>query len=175
MLADYEGRPGPEVQIPNSISPAKLNCGLSNSSESPTVLFFYHPKCPCTFATARCLQRLSVKFSADVQIVAFAYRPAQESDSWIESRTTRLLKSIAGTQVLVDPDGKTTKDFGVVTSGHFLIYGADRNLVFSGGITPSRGHEGDSRASSQFIHSVNRYSREFTSWPVFGCSIVATE
>lgn len=173
FLADYSAAPGPFAANPRELAIEDLPAGSlpSDLSASTKVLLFYHPKCPCTLATIRNLNRLSSQFSSHVRIVAFAYQPQGEPNSWIESQTTRILRSNELTEVFVDPDGKTSKSFGALTSGHLLVYDRDNLLAFSGGITHLRGHEGDSCASSEFVRCVRGRNTEATRWPVFGCAI----
>jgi hypothetical protein len=41
-----------------------------------------------------------------------------------------------------DPSGRVATLFGAVTSGHVILTGARGEVRFSGGVTPSRGHQG---------------------------------
>jgi hypothetical protein len=61
--------------------------------------------------------------------------------------------------------------FGAETSGHTLLYGADGRLLFSGGITASRGHAGENAGESAIIALVNHQTPLRSQTLVFGCSL----
>ena len=67
------------------------------------------------------------------------------TDLWDEAAT------IPGVEVIADHGGASTRRFGVESSGHVLLYGAEGDLWFSGGITAGRGHSGDNRGRSTII------------------------
>ncbi len=174
VLTDYSSRPAPTGEILENLEHLDDSQFILNRRDNEsTVVLFYHPHCPCTFATARCLQRLSTDFKTRPQIIALAYCPEDQPDRWIESSTTRQLKKIADVRVVIDRDGSICQQFGVTTSGHTLIYGPDAELRFSGGITPYRGHEGYCRASTAFMQHLNHPQKHPTNWPVFGCQITS--
>ena len=58
----------------------------------------------------------------------------------------------------------------MATSGHALLFDRDGRLLFRGGITPARGHEGDNfGASAIAARLAGRPARAEA--PVFGCPI----
>lgn len=70
-----------------------------------------------------------------------------------------------------DESGALARSFGVETSGHALLYASDGHLVFEGGITSARGHEGDSAGKSAILSAVLGGAPAGASTPVFGCSL----
>ena len=61
-----------------------------------------------------------------------------------------------------------------MTSGHALLFDRDGHLLFSGGITPARGHEGDNfGASAIAARLAGRPAPAET--PVFGCPIAGPD
>lgn len=173
-LADYSSRPGPEANVPTTMPGDELSQFSLREGGPPAIILFYHPHCPCTFATARCLERLMPRLGCAPRVHAFAYCPAGEPDSWIESRTTKILRNMSETVIYVDRGGQKCRQFDVAISGHVLVYDVKGNLTFSGGLTPYRGHEGDSAAALGFVRTINNRggAQERSSWPVFGCPIV---
>lgn len=117
------------------------------------------------------MERMIATFANKPMIVAYAFVPTGESESWIESETTDKLRAFGNVSILADHDAKACQQFDVATSGHLLVYN-DAKLIFSGGITPSRGHEGGCDSGLAFLHSVNGLSTRRIEWPVFGCAIV---
>ncbi len=153
--------------------PVKLpTIDIIGDASKPTIVFFYHPHCPCTRATIRNIERALTNCLCNPRIIAFAFIPEGKSESWIESDTTRKLRTFKGTQVYPDQAGLITRKFRVVTSGHILVYDRDKQLVFSGGVTSSRGHEGTCNAIEAFLHAANGEVHSSIEYPAFGCSIV---
>ena len=177
-LTDYSSRPGDSGHAPLSLDAFKLSDVSLPGELAPqgraTLFVFYHPKCPCTLATARVLERLHARFATPPQLVPVAYCPADQDDSWVESVTTSALKGLADERLVVDKSGELTRRFGVIVSGHLLLYNSQGDLIFNGGITPYRGHEGDSPASKDLLDRVNSKHTGCGNWPVFGCTITMT-
>ena len=71
-----------------------------------------------------------------------------------------------------DPAGREANRFGARTSGLVALYGHDGRLLFRGGITVSRGHEGDNEGRRALLDLIqgNRSSCPRQT-PVFGCPI----
>ena len=148
--------------------PNDIELGLD---DRPVVAIFYHPKCPCTRATVRCLQRFSTRFESAPTLIAYAYAPLQSNDDWIESETTANLRLLANTTIVMDREGQIAQRFGAHTSGHVMVFDAEHELLFSGGITPARGHEGEGKAGLSFLDCLNGKRIESSRWPVLGCSL----
>ncbi|WP_236618163.1 RedB [Rhodopirellula europaea] len=110
-------------------------------------------------------------FAKEPTIVAYAFVPTGKTEGWIESETTDKLRAFGNVSIVADHDAKACQQFDVATSGHLLVYN-DAKLSFSGGITPSRGHEGNCDSGLAFLRSVNGVSTRRIEWPVFGCAIV---
>jgi len=53
--------------------------------------------------------------------------------------------------IVTDADGAEANRFGAETSGHTLLFDFGRRLLFSGGITDSRGHTGDNAGESAIV------------------------
>jgi hypothetical protein len=56
-----------------------------------------------------------------------------------------------------------------------MLYGSEGNLLFSGGITAARGHEGDNAGRSAIISCLTKSEAERNQTPVFGCSLFARD
>lgn len=86
--------------------------------------------------------------------------------------------NVPGARIFRD-DGTEAARFGAHTSGQVLVYGRDGRLTFSGGITPSRGHEGDSRGADLALRALTpngaSSATASSSADVFGCGIATKE
>ena len=90
----------------------------------------------------------------------------EQGELWQEATT------IPGVHVITDQDGREAERFGVKGSGHVLLYQPSGRLVFSGGITPSRGHEGDNPGRSAVINLVLDGRSPVNQTPVYGCPLL---
>ena len=71
--------------------------------------------------------------------------------------------------VIEDPDGAESRRFGARTSGHVCLYAADGRLLFSGGVTDSRGHAGDGVGADAVVALVGGGTAGTERTLVFGC------
>lgn len=109
----------------------------------PLMLVFLHPHCKCSSATLAELERLLpiVGDSAEIRI-AFTV-PHGEDASWAKSGLLERAKTLKSVDVHLDTE-RLASYLGAKTSGTVFLFDKTGDLVFEGGITPSRGHEGDS-------------------------------
>ena len=78
--------------------------------------------------------------------------------------------TIPGVTIVRDDDGVEAARFHA-SSGATVLYDTQGRLLFSGGITSARGHEGDS-AGLQRISSLLRTGKaDRSDAPVYGCSM----
>lgn len=113
------------------------------AADRPTVVLFAHPRCPCTQATMSELQRaLQENESGPAQLEVRLFLPEHAEVDW--ARTSIWTRAEAmGAHVAVDRGGREAARFDARTSGMVLAYAPNGTLLFSGGVTSARGHEGD--------------------------------
>ena len=170
MLTVYSLRPGANGNVSiDSVRQEMQRVGAVCATR-PSVVVFYHPRCSCTTSSVRMLERLTSCCRPSPQITGYAFCPLSESDKWIDTPLTRKIRSLPRSRVIVDRGGAVCDRTGVSVSGHVLVIDTLGNVSFSGGITPSRAHEGDSAAGAQFERCLNRPCA-YSAWPVFGCHI----
>ncbi len=103
-------------------------------------------------------------------LVVFGKPASQERDV----RGTSLWKraaAIPDVVTLYDRQGAEIDRFGGSVSGETLLYDSQGRLMFHGGITDARGHEGDSTGMDALVSLVQGESHAATQSPVFGCSL----
>lgn len=124
-----------------------------NESSLPILLFFAHPHCPCTRASLREFTSI-LERSADIpkRVVIIFFHPdssltdatatwAQTSSTW---QSAHLLgQRFSSLRIVTDTNGRIAQSYHVTNSGHTILARADGTILFQGGITPSRGHEGE--------------------------------
>jgi hypothetical protein len=143
---------------------------LTRDADRPTLVMFVHPKCPCTRATVRELERLLAQTAGTLDAVVAFVQPPGTSDGWVQTDTWNAAAAIPGVRVALDQGGAEARRFGANTSGQVLLYDGSGRLSFQGGITAARGHEGDNPGRAAIIalakgQSAPRYQ------PTFGCPL----
>ena len=172
ILVQYGARPG-EFGLSPTVWPTDTTA--QHSPKRDNLLVFVHPHCPCTRATVRQLARALSQSRSALTIQALVFLPADKPEDWAESSLVRELRAIPGTRVSLDPGGAQTRLFGVRTSGHVLMYAGDGRLIFSGGITPARGHEGSSAGMEGLITRLRGQEAGVDRSVVYGCPIIGPE
>lgn len=137
-----------------------------------TLILFAHPKCPCTRATLGELDHILARNQNKIAAFIFFLQPDKVADAWADSDLRKKAEAIPNVTVLNDPQGMFAKAFGAETSGHVVLYNPQGELLFSGGITESRGHFGRNAAETALISQVEREQSSRTEKPVYGCSLL---
>jgi hypothetical protein len=75
---------------------------------------------------------------------------------------------------MVDVDGREAKLFGAVVSGSTIVYAPDGELVFRGGLTIARGHEGRGPAHDRIVAAIEHRPAIATA-PTYGCALFEGE
>ena len=135
-----------------------------------TVLVALHPLCTCSEATISELARLmaGVHDQPTVYALFYDYHPRTPVD---QSSLWRRAAAIPGVIAMRDPDGEMAKSFGAETSGDVIAYSADGALLFHGGLTAARGHEGDSFGRERLLAVLRGDTPDRRDSPVFGCNM----
>ncbi len=139
----------------------------------PTLLLFVHPRCPCTRATMDDLAWVLTRARGRVAARAYFFRPADESEAWTRTALWKAARAL-GVSVAADPDGAQARLFGAATSGMTLIYAPDGRLLYDGGLTPGRGHEGDGPGREAALAAIAGTLTAAAEAPVFGCALIWT-
>src|SRR5262245_14959371 len=71
------------------------------------------------------------------------FKPGGTDEEWERTDLWHAAVRIRGVQVRSDGGGALARHLGVSTSGHVVLYDSTGQMLFSGGITRSRGRAGD--------------------------------
>ena len=165
----YSTKPAPAAEAPQHL-PEVLELGVT--SNAPALLMFIHPQCPCTKASLRELERLQAALKDVPLDVVVIVMTDVDPQLQLDTGLGQVAQGMRGVRVVGDPKGRLARRFGVRTSGQTLLYDKAGELRFAGGITPSRGHEGDNRGSGMIRQVVLEDTRPGdATTPVFGCAI----
>ena len=170
-LLRYSNTPG------KSVSNASLNekwpagTQLHQKINTPTLVIFAHPRCPCSVATIGELERLIPHIHGKItsQIVFFNSKSTTRGIE--QEKLWKKASSIPGVQVVLDKDGSEMTRFGAQTSGQTFLYDSKGILAFHGGITPQRGDMGDNLGRAAILAVAKTGITAIANTPVFGCSL----
>ena len=164
FLMNYAGQAGaPVVSIGEWPSQSKLD-----HSKNFHLIMFLHPGCSCSKASLAELSRLmSEAPELSAQIVVM--KSPKLEKLFHENALIKQAKIIPRTKIIYDQDGAEAHLFKAETSGLTHLY-SQSTLVFAGGLTMARGHEGESvgkQAILSFLKGKESHSKSL----VFGCDI----
>ena len=145
---------------------------LERSHATATLVAVLHPACPCSRSTVAELDRIMARRGGQLRVHVLFVLPDEASvPSLWPSDTAALAARIPGVELRVDLGGKEATLFNAKTSGQVFLYDASGALRFDGGITPARGHEGDSDGKAAVLAVLAGGGPERTSTAVFGCEL----
>jgi hypothetical protein len=138
-LTDYASQPGTAARAPTSWPRASR---LARTPGHATLVMIAHTKCACTRASLHELERVMTDAGPRLEAYVVFVGPDEGSAAGglLDLRATA--RAIPNVRVIEDPT--EARVFGAATSGQVLLYANDGALVFRGGLTAARGHEGDS-------------------------------
>jgi hypothetical protein len=143
---------------------------VPRSNGRPQLLLFVHGQCPCSRATIGELARVVARYQS-VDVTVIVYNPAAGSGGGTSSDLWHAAAAIPGVRLIDDPGAALSRLFGAVTSGQTMLYAANGDLVFTGGITASRGHAGDNDGVEALLSILGGQPPRHRTTPVFGCSL----
>jgi hypothetical protein len=171
-LWKYEGAAGapasPPLQWPQA----------SHATRSPdmdSLVVLMHPRCPCSRATVEELSKLMTHCQGKLTATVLLIQPQGTPDGWEHTDLWTSAAAIPGVIVKSDPRGLEAARFGAATSGQVFLYSPTGQLLFSGGITESRGHSGDNQGRSFIealvLHEIEPLQADSAHTPVYGCPL----
>jgi hypothetical protein len=170
-LASYDNRPGAAATV-SATWPAGSR--LTLDSNRPTLVVLAHPRCDCTQASMTELAELIARTRERPKTYVVFIKPGVVPNGWERTDLWRRAAQIPDVTVIRDDAGLEAQRFGAETSGQVFLYGANGGLLFSGGITASRGHAGDNAGRATILALLNREQPTETVTPVFGCPLFSS-
>ena len=167
-LWGYENTPGvaaaplPQWPAASRIQPAP---------DHATLVMLAHPHCPCTRASIGELAAIMAHCQGRLTAYVLFLKPEGFSDDWEKTDLWQSASTIPGVKVILDGDGHEARLFHAATSGQTMLYDPRGRLLFSGGITGSRGHFGDNAGQSAIVALANAEVPDQTETLVFGCPL----
>lgn len=168
-LSRYETAPGAKPDSPPRKFPSVSR--IVPERTRATLIFFAHPKCPCSRASISELARLMPEVAGRLAVYVILSKPIGSPVGWENTDLRSNAEMIPGVKFIIDENEVETDLFRVRTSGTSLLYDRDGELRFQGGITRSRGMEGDNAGRSAIAALVNSNFSEHTETAVYGCPL----
>jgi hypothetical protein len=167
-LARYGAKSG-ESQPAPSDWPADTRVAFA--ADHSNIVMAIHPRCPCSQASLEELARLLPKCPRDVHLSFLVWRGASLPAGWEKASVAELAARFPAAAVFIDTDGAEAERFGAATSGHLVLFGKEGRMLFSGGVTAARGHEGACPSQDALLARLQGETRLPYSSPVFGCPL----
>jgi hypothetical protein len=136
-----------------------------------TLVVALHPLCTCSQATISELARLMASVERRPAVYALFYDYHSGKKRVRDSSLWQRAAAIPGVTALADAGGRTASRFGAATSGDVIAYSASGRLLFHGGLTAARGHEGDSFGRQRLLALLRDETPDRNDSPVFGCNL----
>jgi hypothetical protein len=167
-LARYQSAAGSTAIVP---AEWPGDTKLVRASGCDTLVLIAHPKCPCTRATLGDLARTMADCGGKLKTIVLFVRPSETPANWEKTDLWDSAATIPGVSVFVDVGGVEAQRFGAETSGQTILYSESGKLLFQGGITAVRGHEGDNAGEDSIVALVHENEPVAKQTPVFGCPL----
>jgi hypothetical protein len=168
QLQTYKATAGSPGQPPQTWPPGSV---VTHDAGRPVLIMFAHPHCPCTRASVSELARLLSRHPELDARVLFL-RPEGFEEDWERTDLWRTVAEMPRAHSVRDDNGREAARFGATTSGQVLLFDKAGRLQFSGGLTASRGHEGESLGQRRITELLTTGTTDRRDSPVFGCSLV---
>jgi hypothetical protein len=168
VVRRYESTPGEAAVAPRLWPTGSL---ITRKPDGPLLVMMVHPQCSCTLASLDelnvIMNRMHGRAAATVVFVR-----SDDLEGGVESMASwSQARRIPGVSVINDHTGVEAARFGALTSGQVVVYGRDGRLTFAGGITGSRGHEGDNLGRRQVLAALEDSGDPRASHAVYGCPL----
>jgi hypothetical protein len=166
VVGDYAARPGVAASAPASWP---SESPIDRDGHRPTLLIFLHPLCPCSRASVAELASIASECGDRASIHAVLLQPGG-GRRWDHPGLEADLAALPRLRIWPDPGGTEARRFGAATSGQLLLYDPAGHPIFSGGITPTRSHEGANDGREAVMAGIRGTGGGSPRYPVFGCA-----
>lgn len=170
LVFNYEATPGVSAAAISEEWPSKST--LTRSELSHTLVMAVHPKCPCTRASVRELKRVIDGVQRPVKVYVVFVKPEGSDNSWDDTEIWNSVAGIPGV-IAISDEGFEANLFDAATSGQTFVYDPMGKLVFRGGITQGRGHEGVNAGGNAILSLLNAGTSDVSETQVYGCPLFA--
>jgi hypothetical protein len=168
LLWRYSSTPG-VLAAPPSAWPSEST--ILQTPGRSTIVMMAHPRCPCTRASIAELGVLMTRVGDRARAHVLFLRPKGAVADWEKTALWQSAAAIPGVTVHSDVAGVESARFDASTSGQTVVYDSGGRLLFRGGITGARGHEGDNVGLDRIVSLVRSGRADAEQSSVFGCPL----
>jgi hypothetical protein len=168
VLFDYQMTPASVAAVPRRWPTGTT---LRLDPEKPTLVMFVHPHCPCSRASLHELQVLVTHCGQQLRSIVVFSKPKGSPSDWTNTDLWNTARSTPGVTCVAEADGRETSLFHAQVSGETMLYDSAGRLLCHGGLTVSRGHEGDNPGRLAIEKFLAGDSLALRDTPVFGCRL----
>lgn len=168
VLTHHSMLPGAAARAPEQW-PAGSTLELAR--DRPTLVMIAHPQCTCTRASIAELSRLTARLGERMTTYVLFLKPQNVADGWERTSLWQAVSTLDDVKAIADDGGREAERFGALTSGQTYLFDPQGQLLFRGGITPSRGHQGDNVGSQRIAALVHGETPLRSLSEVFGCAL----
>lgn len=136
-----------------------------------TMLVFVHPKCPCSRATLAELDRLLLSSNNRLKVITVFIKPEPKDDKWLQTDLWQKAGALAGVERHIDLANREAKLFQATSSGEVYLFNTNGQLLYHGGITAGRGHEGDNVGRTVISQYLRTGTIKEHQGYAYGCSL----
>lgn len=156
-----------------TVAPSQWPAGLDLQVESarPTLVLALHPKCPCSRATVAELANVVARTGGRASLLVLCQQPADAAPGWDKTSLMDDVGRLPGVRVVRDFGGAAALRLGTLTSGEAVLYSPAGQLLFRGGLTPSRGHRGACDAQDALADAILHGTPAPRQFTAYGCPI----
>ena len=169
VLMRFGATPGAIGDIPTSWPSSSR---MIPDPDRATLLMFAHPRCPCTRASLAELEKVMAQCQGLVTAHVLFFIPDRADRAWLNTDVRQMASAIPGVHVSDDLNALEARRFGGVTSGQVVLYRSNGRLLFSGGITAARGHQGDNPGETDLVALIHGERNSRGEFLVFGCPLL---
>ncbi len=164
VLIAYDFTPGHAAGINTAPADIALDPAM------PTLVMVVHPGCTCTRASLAALETIARTHEGRLSIHVFASQPRGVRATSIAECRQAVEQTIPVASFEARPAADLNTDFQTDTSGTVFLFSPEGRVLFAGGITASRGHEGDNPGLQHLLESIAT-GQATAGHPVFGCPL----
>jgi hypothetical protein len=150
------------------------NVSVSRDATRPTLIMTLHPHCPCSRASVAELSLLMTRANGRLAARVLVVEPKGAPRDWFHGDLWDAAAAIPDSILSVDAGGADAAAFGATISGTVILYGSEGKMLFSGGITDGRGHEGDNPGLLAILSLIHHSRAGIQVTPVYGCPLRST-
>ena len=141
----------------------------------PVLVLFLHPRCPCSSASITELDQVLSRHPGAFRVYAVLTIPPGMDANWEAGRNLEAARMLPDTALVFDRGGALTRRFGARDSGTILAFAPDGARLFAGGVTASRGHQGESLGSLTLQDLARGQTPRVAESPAFGCPLLGPD